>query len=77
MPEYIDITPTWGEWGNIFFLFASKGETKPVKTLHHDFARCMAMTQAFAAIKPSLTGEQAAAADSAYYAEMKKQGFEE
>jgi hypothetical protein len=71
----IDLTPTWGEWGNIFYRFAVSGERKPVESLHPDFAKAFSAAQAFSAIQNSLTAEQLEKADAVFRAEMAKQGF--
>lgn len=71
----IDLTPTWGEWGNIFWRFAECAETKALKHLRMDFARAMAGCQAFQVIQGSLGEEQRAIADAAFSAELLKQGI--
>jgi hypothetical protein len=73
--ETIDLTPTWGEWGNIFYRLVSTNERYSVENLRHDLAKAMAAAQAFAAIQASLTAEQATQANNVLRAEMKKQGF--
>ena len=47
MPTYIDVTPTWGEWGNVFFRFAVSGESQALAKLHRDFALAMSAAEAF------------------------------
>ena len=42
----IDITPTWGEFGNIYRRFAETGETKAVRELRSELAKAMAAAQA-------------------------------
>lgn len=76
MPTYIDLTPTWGEWGNLFYLFASKGEVKQVEILHRDFALAMSAAAALNSITSDLTENQQKVVSAALAAEMKKQGFE-
>jgi hypothetical protein len=71
----INLTPTWGEWGNIFYRFAVSGETKSTEILHPDFAKAMSAAAAFTAIQDSLTTEQSEKAMSVFRAEMAKQGF--
>lgn len=71
----IDITPTWGEWGNIYSRFAECGETKAVRELRADFARAMAAAQALKAITDTLTEEQQATVSKAMTAELTKQGY--
>jgi hypothetical protein len=72
---HIDLTPTWGQWGNIFYRFAVSGERKPLELLHPDFAKAMSAVQAFHALQDSLTPEQAEKAEAVFRAEMAKQGF--
>ena len=39
---FINVTPTWGEWGRIYRLLAESGECKALIALREDFARAMA-----------------------------------
>lgn len=71
----IDMTPTWGEWGNIYRRFAECGETLAVKHLAEDFARAMASCEALKAIVPMLTEEQKEVVARTLTAEITKQGF--
>jgi hypothetical protein len=71
----INVAPTWGEWGKIFYLLAVSGERTRVEGLRPDFAKAMAVTQAFHAIQDSLTEEQQEKANAVFRAEMAKQGF--
>lgn len=73
--EYIDLTPSWGEWGNIFYRFALSGERNAVKTLHPDMARAFAFAEAFKFLQPSLTKEQLLQATATIEDEMQKQGL--
>lgn len=70
----IDLTPTWGEWGNVYAQLAESGETKAVKRLHTDFARAMAACQAFNELQNTLSPEQLAIATATMNAELVKQG---
>jgi hypothetical protein len=74
-PNTIDITPTWGEWANIYRLFAESGETRAVRELRADFAKAMAAAAALNAIHANLTDEQAATVSKVIGAELSKQGF--
>jgi len=75
MPTYIDVTPSWGQWGNTFYNLAATGERKPVRILRRDFARAMSMAEALNALMESLSGEQHETVVSVMQSEMKKQGF--
>ncbi len=71
----IDITPTWGEWANIYRRLAETGETKAVRELRADFAKAMAAAQALQAITGTLSDEQAGIVAKTMTAELTKQGF--
>lgn len=71
----IDITPTWGEWANIYRRLAETGETKAVRELRADFAKAMAAAAALNAIRATFTDEQAAIVSKTVVAELSKQGF--
>ncbi len=70
-----DLTPTWGEWGNIFWRFAECGETKALQQLRKDFARAMAACQAFKVIEGALVEDQRAMANAVFEEELVKQGI--
>ncbi|EGY23934.1 hypothetical protein DA2_3768 [Desulfovibrio sp. A2] len=69
-----DLTPTWGEWGNLFYRFALEGNRQSLETLHPDMAKAFAAAAAFVAIQPSLTEEQRLQANGVLEAEIRKQG---
>jgi hypothetical protein len=69
----IDITPTWGEWGNAFWGIA-RLQAEAINPLHKDFAQAMAAAQALNAISKTLTDEQSALAQKVVTEELKKQG---
>lgn len=71
----IDITPTWGEWANIYCRFAETGETKAVRELRADFAKVAAAAQALNAIRATFTDEQAAIVSKTVTAELEKQDY--
>jgi 23S rRNA maturation mini-RNase III len=71
----IDITPTWGEWANIYWRFAELGKAKAVRELRADFAKAMAAAQALQAITDTLSDEQADIVSRTMIAELTKQGF--
>lgn len=74
-PKTIDITPTWGEWANIYRRFAESGETRAVRELRADFAKAMAAAAALNAIRSTFTDEQAETVSKTVVAELSKQGF--
>ena len=71
----IDITPTWGEFGNIYRRFAETGETKAVRELRSELSKAMAAAQALNAIRATLTDAQAETVSKAVTAELAKQGY--
>jgi hypothetical protein len=73
--SFIDLTPTWGEWGNLFYLYAVHGERNHLDSMHPDFAKAFSAAQAFTAIRDSLTDEQKKMANLILRTEMVKQGF--
>ena len=70
----IDMTPTWGEWGNLFYQFALLGEEAVLKNMHPDMAKAFAFAEAFKAINASLSHEQILKAEAVIEAELQKQG---
>lgn len=73
--NYIDVAPSWGEWGNIFYRFALSGERAAVESLHPDMAKAFAAAEAFRAIQDSLNAEQRLRVRGVVETEMRKQGF--
>lgn len=73
--DYIDITPSWGEWGNMFYCFALSGERAAVESLHPDMAKALSAAEAFRTIQDCLNAEQLSRAKDVMDAEMRKQGF--
>lgn len=71
----INLTPTWGEWGNVYRRFAESGERKAIVALREDFARAMASTQALQSILHTLTDEQQTIVSRTMTDELSKQGF--
>ncbi len=71
----IDFTPTWGEWGNLFYRFALCGEQDVLKKMHPDMAKAFALTEAFKAVLTSLSPEQILKAEAVIEVEMQKQGL--
>ncbi|WMW66626.1 hypothetical protein [Nitratidesulfovibrio liaohensis] len=70
----VDLTPSWGEWGNLFYRFALEGKRSSLEALHPDMAKAFAAAAAFVAIQGSLTDEQRLQANAVLEAEMRKQG---
>lgn len=73
-PMSIDLTPTWGEVGNIFYRLAATGEIKAVEKMKTEFARAFAGCEAYKQLVATLTPEQKALAQRVYIEEMHKQG---
>lgn len=71
----IDLTPTWGEIGNIYARMAESGETKAVAGMRSEAARAFAASQALLAIQSDLTDEQRMKVAAVMDEEMAKQGF--
>ncbi|VFR81107.1 hypothetical protein ISE1_2702 [plant metagenome] len=70
----IDLTPSWGEWANIYRRFAESGQCNAIKALRKDHARMAAFAAALCAIKHDLPPELSARVDAAYREELAKQG---
>ncbi|KAJ3472450.1 hypothetical protein NLI96_g13347 [Meripilus lineatus] len=75
MAKRIDMTPTWGEVGNIYTRCAESGETKAVRGMRSEAAKAFAAAAAFQAISATLTEEQRAIASRVLAEELTKQGF--
>ena len=74
--ETINLTPTWGEWGNIYRNIAeSSDQGKVLKQLAPDLARALASCQALNAIRGTLTPEQEATVARVLTEELTKQGY--
>ena len=71
--ETIDMTPTWGEVGNMLWMLAITGQTERLEIVKEDFAKVFAMTQAVKNL--DMTSEQVAAVKATMAVEMAKQGF--
>jgi hypothetical protein len=74
MANSIDLTPTWGEWGNIYRSLAESGERHAVKHLASDLARALAAAQALQVVTGTLTDEQNRIVAQTMAAELSKQG---
>lgn len=71
----IDLTPTWGEIGNIARRFALSQEVKAFKHLEPDIAKAFAMAEALNQIMKTLNDEQIETVSKILVAELAKQGF--
>lgn len=73
--QTIDITSTWGEWGNIYARLAASKEVKAIGAMRADLARALAAAQALQAIQGTLNDSQQAIVSSTIAAELTKQGY--
>lgn len=71
----IDMTPTWGEIGNVVKRLAMSRETKALNVMWSEVARAMAAAQALQAITKTLNDEQSAIVSKTLVAELTKQGY--
>ena len=71
----IDVTPTWGEVGNIIWHFATSNEQAALEHMHNEFARSFAMAEVFSRVYAALTEEQKDLAAKVLCEELTKQGF--
>lgn len=72
--QTIDMTPTWGEWGNVFLRFVESSELKAAKTLFPDAKKAFAAAQALQSIMETLTPEQHEQVRTTMATELAKQG---
>ncbi|SON76129.1 conserved hypothetical protein [Xanthomonas citri pv. fuscans] len=70
----IDLTPTWGEVGNLIRRLIQGGETATVEQMDVDIARAFAAAQALQAIQKDLPDDLREIACAVVEAEMTKQG---
>lgn len=75
MTETIDVTPTWGEVGNVYRRLVESAETKAAKAMGPEIAKALAAAQALTAIQHTLTADQAERVRHVMAAELAKQGF--
>lgn len=71
----IDLTPTWGEVGNIVWRIAASNEQAALGHMHSEFARAFAMAEVFTKLYDSLTDAQKDQASKVLVEELTKQGF--
>lgn len=74
-PETIDLTPTWGEAGLLFYRLAVSKEVKALQAAKSEFARAFAAAQALQAISKTLTDEQSAIVAKTIEVEISKFGY--
>lgn len=70
----IDLTPTWGEIGNIVRRLIQGGETKAIEKMDVELARAFAAAQALQSIQNELPDDLREKACAVIDAEMTKQG---
>lgn len=70
----IDLTPSWGEWANVYRRFAQAGERAVLQGMEKDHARMAAFAAAFSDIYASLPADLVNRAETVYVAELAKQG---
>ncbi len=70
--ENIDLSMTWGEWGNGL---AQSAEVEAVEKLRADLARALAAAQALHAIRGTLSEAQLSVVSATISAELTKQGY--
>jgi hypothetical protein len=73
--KMLDITPTWGEIGNLFMRLALSNEARAIEAMKPEIARAMASAQALVAIEKTLTDEQNSIVAKTLAAELTKQGY--
>lgn len=71
----IDITPTWGEWTNVYASFAASGERKACVSLRGDLAKMAAAAQALNEIRADLPEHLQDRVARCLVTELGKQGF--
>ena len=71
----IDITPTWGEWGNLYRHLAESGEHRACRALHADYAKAMAAAEALKQIQKELPDHLQKKVSFVLTEELTKQGY--
>lgn len=70
----IDLTPTWGEIGNIYTRLAASNEQAALSQMHSEAARAFAAAEALQQIQAQLPDELREIACRVMAAELAKQG---
>jgi hypothetical protein len=68
----IDLTPTWGEVGLLFWRLALSGEIAAVEQMRSEIARAFAGMEVLSRLMSTLTPEQRAVFDEVWQAEQAK-----
>lgn len=71
----INLTPTWGEIGNLAVRLAVTHEDAAFEHLRPELAKAFAAAQALQNITKTLTDEQSRVVSETMVAELTKQGF--
>ena len=73
--DTIDLTPTWGEVGNMYVRLAESGEVAAIRRMRSEAAKAFAAAQAFTAIQATLSEEQRAIASGVLTTELSQMGY--
>lgn len=68
----IDMTPTWGEVGLLFWRLAQSGEREAVKQMRGEVAKAFAGMEVLSRLMSTLTPEQRAVFDEVWQVEQAK-----
>ncbi|MBD8483917.1 hypothetical protein [Pseudomonas coleopterorum] len=71
----IDLTPTWGEIGNIYTRLATSNEQKALEAMHGEAARAFAAAEALQQIQAQLPDDLREIACRIMAVELAKQGI--
>lgn len=71
----IDMTPTWGELGNLYCRLAETQEVKAIRGMRSEMAKAFAAAEALNSISDTLTDEQRKLVSETLSAELQKQGY--
>lgn len=71
----IDVTPSWGEVGNLFCSLAFGGEIKAAEAMKSEAAKAFALAEALTKVHNSLSDEQKTLIAQVVAVELKKQGY--
>lgn len=72
MPMMIDLTPTWGDVGEMYIRFAESNEQKAIRAMAPEIRKAFAIAQAGTVIAPLLNDEQKAAFNKVMEEELAK-----
>ena len=73
--QTIDLTPAWGEIGNLYVRLAESGEVKALAGMRREAAKAFAAAQALLAVQKDLPADLAERVRDVIRAEMTKQGY--